>query len=65
MAEGPVAQKFLPRHSDVGPVRRTDPNDSRGTNALDDEVRFKTDLDAAAAQGHRAVRLRDVEDGAF
>ena len=65
MAEGSVAQIFLPRHSDDGPVRRTDTDDSCGTDALDDEVRFKTDLDAAAAQRRRAVRLRDVEDGAF
>ena len=60
-----IAQVFLLRHLHLGPVPCTDPDDPRGADAFDDEVRFKLDLDAAAAQRDISRRLGDVEDGTF
>jgi len=58
-----TVEEFLPRQVDIGPGRGTDADDAGRAHAFGDEVRFKTDLDAAAA--HRSVsgHLRDVEDG--
>ena len=66
MAEVAIAENFLPRQSaDDGPARRADTDDSPGANTFDDEVRLKTDLDAAAPQRNLSGRLRDLEDGAM
>jgi hypothetical protein len=65
VAEVPATvEVFFPWHVDVGPVGGTDADDTGGADAFGDEVRFKTDLDAAAAQGGVSGGLRDVEDGA-
>src|SRR5258705_10454678 len=45
-----TVEVFLPRQMEIGPVRWTDADNSGGADAFGDEVRLKTDLDAAAAQ---------------
>ena len=60
-----IAQEFLPRHVDLGPTGGADTDDSTRTDAFDDEVRLKTDLNATAPQRHFASRLDNVDDGAF
>src|SRR5579862_6962963 len=61
-AGGPLVEVFLPRHIDLGPVSGADTHDPAGADAFDDEVSFKTNLDAAASQRHLASRLCDVQN---
>ena len=64
VAEGAVAQIFLSGQFEVRPACGADTDDSAGTDAFDDQVRFKSDLDAAAPQRDLSGRLCNVENGA-
>ncbi|MFN9940421.1 MAG: hypothetical protein ACK56I_13195, partial [bacterium] len=47
---------------DIRPACWADFDDARGAHAFGDEICFKSDLDAAAAQRGLAGQLRDVEE---
>lgn len=57
-----VANEFFAGKVDLGPIAGANADDPAGAHALDDEIRFKPDLDATAAQWRLSVLLGHLDN---